>query len=112
MKLLLENCSEKIQNIAVELKQELQIHEGDEAVVLWTEEREAAGFSLDVKDGKAKLSYGSLAALCRGLLTLYSAKETTFCCEETPSCKDLGYMVDCSRNAVIRLPQLKKMIRV
>ena len=112
MKLHLENCSETIQNIALELKQELLIDEGSETVVLSVQEREAAGFALDVKDGAAKLSYGSLPALCRGLLTLYSTKEATFSCEESPSCKDLGYMVDCSRNAVIRLPQLKKMIRV
>lgn len=112
MKLHLENCSETIQNIALELKQELQINEGTETVVLSTQEREASGFELDVKDGTAKLCYGSVPALCRGLLTLYSAKKSTFHCEEIPSCKDLGYMVDCSRNAVIRLDQLKKMIRV
>ena len=112
MKINFENCSERIQILASELKQELQIHVGAEAVVLSVEEREEPGFALDIKDKAAKLSYGSLPALCRGLLTLYSAKETTFHCEETPSCKNLGYMVDCSRNAVIRLPQLKKMIRV
>lgn len=112
MKLYLENCSQTIQNIALELKQEMQIDEGNEAVVLSVQEREAAGFSLDVKNGTANLCYGGIPALCRGLLTLYSAKETEFYKEEIPSCKDLGYMVDCSRNAVIRLPQLKKMIRV
>ena len=112
MKIILENCSETIQKLALELKQELQINEGNETVVLSVQEREEAGFTLDVKDGEAKLCYGSLPALCRGLLTLYSAKETTFHSEEIPSCKDLGYMADCSRNAVIRLPQLKKMIRV
>ncbi len=112
MKIILENCSEKIQNIALELKQELQINEGTEKVVLLTQEREAPGFALHVKDGTAKLSYGSIPALCRGLLTLYSAKENIAHYEEIPSCKDLGYMVDCSRNAVIRLEQLKKMIRV
>lgn len=112
MDIILEKCSEKIQSIAVELKRELQINERNESVILSVQERPEPGFVLDVKNGIAELAYGSYPALCRGLLTLYSTKETSLHCEEVSFCKDLGYMVDCSRNAVIRLEQLKKMIRV
>ena len=112
MNLILEKCSEKVKNIALELKQELQIDGGSGDVVLSVKERPEPGFSLDVEDGAAKLAFGSVPALCRGLLTLYSAKTHTFHREESSCCKELGYMVDCSRNAVIRLEQLKKMIRV
>ena len=112
MNLILEKCSEKVKNIALELKQELQIDGGSGDVVLSVKERPEPGFSLDVEDGAAKLAFGSVPALCRGLLTLYSAKTHTFHREERSCCKELGYMVDCSRNAVIRLEQLKKMIRV
>jgi len=112
MNIILENCSQNIQNIALELKQELQLDEGNKKVVLFAKESAMQGFILDVKNQTAELTYGSVPALCRGLLTLYSAKENTFHCEEVPFCKELGYMIDCSRNAVIRLEQLKKMIRV
>ena len=112
MNLILEKCSEKVKNIALELKQELQIDGGSGDVVLSVKERPEPGFSLDVEDGAAELAFGSVPALCRGLLTLYSAKTHTFHREESSCCKELGYMVDCSRNAVIRLEQLKKMIRV
>ena len=112
MNLILEKCSEKVKNIALELKQELQIDGGSGDVVLSVKERPEPGFSLDVEDGAAELAFGSVPALCRGLLTLYSAKTHTFHREENSCCKELGYMVDCSRNAVIRLEQLKKMIRV
>ena len=112
MNLILDKCSEKIQNIVLELKQELQLDGGHEDVVLLVKETPEPGFVLDVTDKVAELSYGSGAALCRGLLTLYSAKSAPFHCEESPFCKELGYMVDCSRNAVIRPEQLKKMIRV
>lgn len=112
MNIILEKCSETLMNIALELKQELQINGGNGSVVLSVQERPESGFLLDIKDGIAELEFGSVPALCRGLLTLYSTKENTFHCEEVPSCKELGYMIDCSRNAVIRLEQLKKMIRV
>lgn len=112
MNLILDNCSENLKSIALELKQELQLDEGNESVILSVKERPESGFVLDVKNGAAELAYGSVPALCRGLLTLYSAKENAFHYEEVPSCKELGYMIDCSRNAVIRLEQLKKMIRV
>lgn len=112
MNLILEKCSEKVKNIALELKQELQIDGGSGDVVLSVKERPEPGFSLDVEDGAAELAFGNVPALCRGLLTLYSAKTHTFHREESSCCKELGYMVDCSRNAVIRLEQLKKMIRV
>ncbi|MBE5889166.1 MAG: beta-N-acetylhexosaminidase [Lachnospiraceae bacterium] len=112
MNLILEKCSEKVKNIALELKQELQIDGGRGDVALSVRERPEPGFSLDVEDGAAELAFGSVPALCRGLLTLYSAKTHTFHREERSCCKELGYMVDCSRNAVIRLEQLKKMIRV
>lgn len=112
MNFILDNCSEEIKKIALELKQELQLNEGKAEVVLSVQKRSEAGFVLDVKDSTAMLCYGSIPALCRGLLTLYSTKENEFHCEEESSCKELGYMVDCSRNAVIRLEQLKKMIRV
>ena len=112
MNIILNNCSETIQNIALELKQELQLGEGHESVVLSVTERPESGFALDVQGGTAQLEFGSLPALCRGLLTLYSAKESVLHCEEAAFCEELGYMVDCSRNAVIRLDQLKKLIRV
>ena len=112
MNLILEKCSENLKTIALELKQELQLDGGNGNVVLLAKERLEPGFWLDMKDGTAELRYGSIPALCRGLLTIYSVKEDTYHCEESPCCKEMGYMIDCSRNAVIRLEQLKKMIRV
>ena len=70
MNFILEKCSENIKKIALELKKELQFGEGKAEVVLSVEERTTPGFSLDVQDGKATLSYGSLTALWRGLLTV------------------------------------------
>ena len=112
MNIILDKCPESIRSIALELQQELQINGEKGNVVLSAVERKEPGFELEIKDAVAELRYGSIPALCRGILTLYSVKEDTYHCEESPFCKELGYMIDCSRNAVIRLEQLKKMIRV
>ncbi len=65
-------------------------------------ERQADGYSI---------TYGQIADFCRalGLLGGFAKGEQTVL-EQTPSFETLGYMPDCSRNAVLSVPGAKDLI--
>ncbi len=66
-----------------------------------------------VSDGKnATLLYSTLNSLFRGIGVIISKGETAYETEQKMMFRELGSMVDCSRNGVRRVEKLKQFIRM
>lgn len=64
------------------------------------------------QDGELTVHYKKTADLMRAaLIAKANAELNEFCVEEVNEFNDLCYMVDCSRNAVVNIPTVKKLMR-
>lgn len=80
-----------------------------EAYALTAEQGMEAGYRYTKSDGVLHMAYGTKPDLCRALLA--AAGSTAV--EGKSECwlSEIGYMADCSRNAVARVDTLKKLVR-
>ena len=67
-----------------------------------------SGYQIHFCDDEIEITYSSIAQRNRALLALTISMQDVF---EISAVKDLGVMVDCSRNAVPKIITLKKFIR-
>ena len=112
MRINIEKCPEQIQLLAEELKKQIQLENAEDGVILCVKEQEAQGFRIEKSADKLEIFYGNLPALCRAILTAAQRTEESYSYQEEMSCEELGFMLDCSRNAVMRVEQLKKYVRI
>lgn len=96
---------ELIQEIAPVLERGADI----EAYALTAEQGTVAGYRYTKSDGELHIVYGTKPDLCRALLAAAGSAVAEGKGERWLS--EIGYMVDCSRNAVARVDTLKKLVR-
>ncbi len=73
------------------------------------DDKRMPGYRFAKKDGVLEIEYAEKTDLCRALLAAAQSEEKSG--EEKRSFKELGYMADCSRNAVLRVETIKELIR-
>ncbi|HWT75020.1 MAG TPA: beta-N-acetylhexosaminidase [Mobilitalea sp.] len=112
MKLNVVHCPENIKILVEELRKQIHLEIGEDGFKLTVTKRMELGFAIEKRAGELEIQYGSLPDLCRAILTACSRKDEPYSYQEKPFCKEVGVMLDCSRNAVIRVEQLKKYIRI
>lgn len=102
-----------IKGIAPELIQEiapfLERGADTEAYALTAEQGTVAGYRYTKSDGELHIVYGTKPDLCRALLAAAGSAVAEGKGERWLS--EIGYMADCSRNAVARVDTLKKLVR-
>ena len=112
-----------IKGIAPELIQEiapvLERGADTKAYALTAEQGTVAGYRYTKSDGELHIVYGTKPDLCRALLA--AACSAAACSTAAGSAaaegkgerwlSEIGYMADCSRNAVARVDTLKKLVR-
>ena len=112
-----------IKGIAPELIQEiapvLERGADTKAYALTAEQGTLAGYRYTKSDGELHIVYGTKPDLCRALLA--AACSAAACSTAAGSAategkgerwlSEIGYMADCSRNAVARVDTLKKLVR-
>ena len=80
-----------------------------EAYALTAEQGMEAGYRYTKSDGVLHMVYGTKPDLCRALLAAAGSTAAEGKSERWLS--EIGYMADCSRNAVARVDTLKKLVR-
>lgn len=80
-----------------------------EAYALTAEQGMEAGYRYTKSDGVLHMAYGTKPDLCRALLAAAGSTAAEGKSERWLS--EIGYMADCSRNAVARVDTLKKLVR-
>lgn len=70
------------------------------------------GFEIEKCEDEAIIRYGSPRGLFHALGILCSKKEKIFSYRKKFPSKDLGYLVDCSRNAVLKVGTAKRLIDI
>ena len=80
-----------------------------EAYALTVEQGMEAGYRYTKSDGVLHMVYGTKPDLCRALLAAAGSTAAEGKSERWLS--EIGYMADCSRNAVARVDTLKKLVR-
>ena len=80
-----------------------------EAYALTAEQGMEAGYCYTKSDGVLHMVYGTKPDLCRALLAAAGSTAAEGKSERWLS--EIGYMADCSRNAVARVDTLKKLVR-
>lgn len=102
-----------IKGIAPELIQEiapvLERGADTKAYALTAEQGTLAGYRYKKSDGELRIVYGTKPDLCRALLAAAGSTAAEGKGERWLS--EIGYMADCSRNAVARVDTLKKLVR-
>lgn len=80
-----------------------------EAYALTAEQGTVTGYRYTKADGELHIVYGTKPDLCRALLAAAGSTAAEGKSERWLS--EIGYMADCSRNAVARVDTLKKLVR-
>ena len=107
-----------IKGIAPELIQEiapvLERGADTKAYALTAEQGTLAGYRYTKSDGELHIVYGTKPDLCRALLAAAGSAAAGSAVAEGKGerwLSEIGYMLDCSRNAVARVDTLKKLVR-
>lgn len=107
-----------IKGIAPELIQEiapvLERGADTKAYALTAEQGTLAGYRYKKSDGELHIVYGTKPDLCRALLAAAGSAAAGSAAAEGKGerwLSEIGYMADCSRNAVARVDTLKKLVR-
>lgn len=107
-----------IKGIAPELIQEIDpvLERGADtkAYALTAEQGTVAGYRYTKSDGVLHIVYGTKPDLCRALLAAAGSAAAGSAVAEGKGerwLSEIGYMADCSRNAVARVDTLKKLVR-
>ncbi len=109
MKINLINGDESIKKAVAEAADLLNAACGD-VLTVEAARMEKSGYSIERSgENRVKICYGSIPAFCRALMTAVggaSDKAEAECCFS-----DFGIMVDCSRNGVLNVNSVKKLIK-
>lgn len=105
----LRTTEEQYESLLTELRPVLERLPAAPAYVLQAEKRSVPGYRFQKKGQAVHISYGTRPDLCRGILAAGSSQDNEG--EEVRCFQDFGYMMDCSRNAVPKVPTVKKLIR-
>lgn len=86
--------------------------EGEERLEIGAAQACDGVLSVVRRGSRAEIKYPTRSAFFRALTLLCENSENgEYRCEEVKKLEDLGYMLDCSRNAVYRVETVKKIIR-
>ena len=96
-----------------ELEKELDFNLADEGMELISYKQEIKGYNIIKTENSYKILYHSFSDFYAAFFLLLK----DFNCENNnikrqKFCNDLGFMLDCSRNAVFNIKSIKKLIRV
>lgn len=97
------------QELIQEIAPALERGADTEAYALTAEQGMEAGYRYTKSDGVLHMAYGTKPDLCRALLAAAGSTAAEGKGERWLS--EIGYMADCSRNAVARVDTLKKLVR-
>lgn len=97
------------QELIQEIAPALERGADTEAYALTAEQGMEAGYRYTKSDGVLHMVYGTKPDLCRALLAAAGSTAAEGKSERWLS--EIGYMADCSRNAVARVDTLKKLVR-
>lgn len=113
MKINIDNCEKEIQAVLRTEQQELGYQLSKDGIVLYGENSEEPGFLVKKGQESITISYRTKTDFCRGLLTAVAKGEKeVYEVQERCAFKELGIMLDLSRNAVMKPDQIKRFIRV
>lgn len=111
MKLHLQSCEKKVLEL-VKQNKIFQSHFLDESEKkLFLHKREKSGYEIMFSTNKCEIFYKTLSELNRALLYVASTDVEENIKEEC-SFRELGVLIDVSRNAVVKVETLKKFIRI
>lgn len=111
MKLHLQSCEKKVLEL-VKQNKIFQSHFLDESEKkLFLYKREKSGYEIMFSTNKCEIFYKTLSELNRALLYVASTDVEENIKEEC-SFRELGVLIDVSRNAVVKVETLKKFIRI
>lgn len=111
MKLTITEKQDKYKELVQETAQILAegSEQGTFVLEVIEEDKRTTGYRYDKQDGVLEITCADRTALCRALLAAAQSMEKSG--EESCSFTELGYMADCSRNAVLRVESIKELIR-
>lgn len=113
MRLNLSQCSADIRAVLNEEKEVLGICFGNDGVQIVPRQSKECGFTIEWNTSQIIITYHKKTDFCRGLLTIYEREiEEGMIYKEQSSFEEFGVMLDFSRNAVMRVEQIKQFIRV
>lgn len=75
-------------------------------------EKRGTGFRIEKKGDSCKLSCADNVMLARALLEIKSRGDGDYVYEYAPQTDNAGIMFDCSRNGVLNMPTIKRLIRL
>jgi hexosaminidase len=112
LKITFDSINDKLLSGTLELKEILGIEIGDGGVPVKVIQN-GNGISVKSENGMGTISYSKKSEFYRGLglFVEQSAHFPRFVIDQKPVFKELGVMCDNSRNAVMRVETIKKMIR-
>ena len=111
--MIVGNVSGKDKDIVYELNREITLIDESSNTLLKLSRSLEKGYSITKNEDFLLLEYGSCSDLGRGLLKLYTL-DCIVDHAESKGCifEDFGIMLDVSRNAVLNIETLKKMLRI
>lgn len=106
----IRDLSGKEQFAIREVAAEIGLAEAANGLKLRVIQKKTNGFKI-FKSYDCCIEYGSISQLLRALVILSTRFNENFTYEEKLQCENLGLMADNSRNAVLNIPTVKKLIR-
>lgn len=110
MKKLNINSLGKYKELIKELNDVYPILHDDNGIVF--ELQENKNFSVEYANGKASIGFTSISELLEGVGLVLGCAEDSLSVKNKGKVKTLSYMLDCSRNSVLKKEYVKKLIRL
>ena len=108
MKIVLKNADKNLQYALDELALEFPLSDGE---TIELETKKSKRFVLQKEKGKAIVEYASYNQIFKAIGEMIAVKGANENKEFVPTFETLAVMIDCSRNAVMTVSALKKLIR-
>ena len=108
MKIVLKNADKNLQYALDELALEFPLSDGE---TIELETKNSKRFVLQKEKGKAIVEYASYNQIFKAIGEMIAVKGANENKEFVPTFETLAVMIDCSRNAVMTVSALKKLIR-
>lgn len=113
MKFNLKNLDQRYRNGFQEILQELdQEIDGERGITIITEESSLNKITAVLNEDTLTITGKNQVQMCRGLARFLQEGNVCKYIEETPLFETSGVMIDCSRNGVVNLKELKSQIRM
>jgi len=111
LKINLSKLPEDLKLSAEQLLPIIKAEVSDDGIILTAIKTDEKGLLVTYSENNAVITYSELSYFFRGLSFIPELVEKGGEIKEIPSHKSLGPMLDCSRNAVLTLDTIKKMVR-